>query len=163
MAKDDKITISAEDLEKLIDAKIKASKQAEAPPEEESFEDQLKRARGQNKPGAPVTYEECESPLTGSTFRAKIMASRSSPLGRVIDLEDYVCPPNAYIPVSQGGLCPDETIKDENRHSFWLYWEYRRRDVSEFASGKLFSTYLRKSEADARRAATVSASDKAAE
>jgi hypothetical protein len=150
--KPETVTLSLRDLEAIVDARVKAAQTQVAPATpalaDDDFEAQMRRMR---KPGARIWYEECESPLTGARWRAKIMDTRSSPLGRVIDLEDYVYPVGYDVPVSQGGKCPDEQLKDSARHAFWLYWEFQRRDRAEFASGKLFSTYLRQSEADARR------------
>jgi hypothetical protein len=160
MAKDDEraktITLDTDALDELIRAKVSAGI-AEARTKDvvegDDFDRAMKTIRGGDKPAAPIRYEDCISPLTGCSFRAKIMASRATPLGRVIDLEDYAWPAGIDVPVSQGGLMPDGHLSaPPETHQHWKYWEFLRRDMAEFASGKGFTKYLLRSEAERRKA-----------
>jgi hypothetical protein len=161
------ITVDVDTLNELIDAKVRAgiaTAQATARVNADDFAQTMRKVRGQDQPPTPIRHEECESPLTGARFRAKIMASRSSPLGRVIDLEDYTWPDGVTVPQSQGGRMPDEFVSAieapdhpagaavKAKYDHWKYWEFIRVDMNEFASGKPFTRYLLKSEADKRRA-----------
>lgn len=160
MAKEDRadapktITLDLDALQALLDARVQVAVAADREKQaakELDFEAQMRVIRGQNKPAPEPRYEECESTITGSDFTAKCLPSRTSPLGRVVDLENYKYPERAYVRVSDGGLLPDGDAADEQRAEFWRYWNLQRIDRIEFASGKLFSTHIRKSEVVARR------------
>ncbi len=162
MGKDDAqapktITIDTATLNELIDAKVRAGiaeAQAKGVAEGADFERAMGTIRGGDKPAAKVWQSElCESPITGSRFNAKLMESRSTPLGRVVDLENYEFPAGIDVAQQDGGLMPDAHIASPPEvHAHWKYWEFVRRDLIEYASGKPFTRYILKSEADRRRA-----------
>jgi hypothetical protein len=150
------VTMDVDALKALIDAQVRAGiaeAQVKGKADEVDFDKAMKLVRGQDRPSDPITYEECVSPLTGSSFRAKIQTSRTSKQGRVIDLVDYTWPEKIDVPVSQGGMMPDTHLSaPAETHQHWKYWEFMRRDMNEFASGKLFTRYILKAEHERRKA-----------
>lgn len=156
MAKDEPktVTLDLDTLNQLIDAKVKtgvAEAQARQAADGIDFEKAMKLVRGGDKPAAKVWSSDlCVSPLTGCTFKCKLMASRTSAQGRVIDLEEYTYPEGVDVPQSQGGKMPDGHLKaPPEKHAHWKYWEFMRRDLGEFV-GKPFTRYLLKTEHDKR-------------
>ncbi len=157
MAKDDEkktVTLDVDALNELIQSKIReglAEARAKDVVEGTDFDAAMRKIRGGDVPPANITYEECISPLTGARFRAKIMASRSSPLGRLVDIsEAYTLSEEYERPMSQGGKMPDShTTAPKETHEFWKYWEFFRRDALEFV-GKPFTRYLLVSEHEKR-------------
>ena len=181
MAKDEEkrtVTLDIDALNALIDAKVQArvaEAAAKSTVDATDFERAMREVRGQDRPAAEIRYEDCESPLTGARFRAKIQASRKSALGIVIDITDgYTFPPGVEVPQSRGGIMPDEFVPAVEapdsesggallvKYNHWKYWEFVRRDMIEFAGGKPFVAYLRASEADRRRAEQAAAERQAA-
>jgi hypothetical protein len=156
------VTLDLDTLKALIASEAKAlilQAQAEGAAKGDDFSEQMKLVRGGDRPADPISYEDCVSPLTGAAFRAKIQTSRTSKQGRVIDLVDYTYPDKIDVPQSQGGLMPDAHISaPPEKHAHWKYWEYLRRDMNEFASGKLFTGYITKAEHDRRVAMAAKAS-----
>jgi hypothetical protein len=160
MAKDDErpktVTLGLDELNALIAAGARAAvaeAQAKGTVDALDFDKAMKLIRGGDRPAAKIRHEDCVSPLTGASFRAKVVESKMTPLGRVIDLEDYTWPDGVDVPVSQGGLMPDAHLRaPAETHAHWKYWEFMRRDLNEFASGKAFTRYLLKSEHERRKA-----------
>lgn len=178
MAKDDTITLDRGALKELVQAEARALLAQELPKQlapavrtlQEKFESDMGAMRGHDRPPLVERTIACKSPLTGSTFTARIVESRGWPQGRIVDLVDYTHPAGIDKHVSDGGIVPDgltihigadragkATLPDGTEiavsigdftpeYKMWSYETFWKRDLAEF-NGKPFAEYIRAREA----------------
>jgi len=104
---------------------------------DEAIQEALDRARGKDRPLPPEYLIQCKSPLTGSTFTARLQASRRHPGGRVIELLDYVRPEGWDRHKRDGGLVNDDTVmwsqfqpgKPDPQYANWVRKTFWQRDA----------------------------------
>jgi hypothetical protein len=139
------ITITPSILKSLIKdgvAEILGSKS-----HDESMAERMRAMRGQDRPLPPEELIACRSPITGATMKARVIFSRSTPGGRIVEMLDYVRPEAAERHVDDGGLYsgqrewmrPHEMGKplDRGQHKYrhWLYSDFWAKDWTAL-SGK---------------------------
>ena len=71
---------------------------------DEGMAERMRTMRGQDRPPPPEELVACRSPLTGSTMMVRIVKSRTTPGGRVVEILDYVKPAGWDVHVEDGGL-----------------------------------------------------------
>lgn len=93
----------------LIASKVReeVAKLMTATSPDEAIQKALDRHRGKDRPLPPEELVECASPITGATFTARLIASRTYPAGRVIELLEYTRPAGWDRHKVDGGLVPD--------------------------------------------------------
>ncbi len=140
------VSLPASALTELINARVRDEvlKILTAKTPDEQIEEKLRIARGQNRPPPPEETVECRSPITGATFKARIVTSRQSPSGRIVEILDYAHPKGVDLPKSEGGLCDiprekmfvqlesgDFTNEFTKAYAFWRYNEFWAKDWNE--------------------------------
>jgi hypothetical protein len=117
---------------------------------DESMAERMRAMRGQDKPAAPEEMIPCRSPLTQSTFVARVILSRQFPAGRVVELFDYVRPEGCDKHAEDGGLYhgqrewmravePGKPLdKGQHKYRHWLYSSFWATDWKAL-SGKSVS------------------------
>lgn len=146
------ITVDVDTLNELIESKVQqrlGSLMSGSP--NEQFQKHMDSLRGKDAPPLPETFYPCKSPITGATFNARVIASRTYPGGRVIDLPDYVHPPGADISIHDGGMVPAGMTIGSQDHKAWKYNEVWKRDLKDLV-GKPFAKYYTVEEAARREA-----------
>lgn len=164
-AKKGTITVDLDTLNALLDAKVEARlkemRAVEVKPLDERFQDEMDALRGKQMPALPEETHACESPITGATFTARVLKSRSWPMGRIVELVDYKHPDGTDVHVADGGRCPDgKPIRHKDGSltvdfKQWRYQEFWKRDLVDLV-GKPFASYYSIEEADRRRAIDAS-------
>lgn len=92
--------------ETLAEALTLATRAARSP-QDVQFADRFERAMGKGQETIQTRTIRGKSPETGATFEMVVTRSRAFPLGRIVRLEKYTIPAEAYVPRSQGGHLPD--------------------------------------------------------
>jgi hypothetical protein len=102
---------------------------------DEQIAERLDALRGKNRPPPLESLVECRSPITGSTFKARCVQSKTYPDGRIVEILDYTFPDGIDVPKDDGGLCdmPREKMfvqreDGEFTHDLtkpYLYWRYQ--------------------------------------
>lgn len=150
------ITVDIDTLNELIASRVKEQVAAAAAgtlDAQAQFQAQLDEFRGKNRKTDIVeVFHDCESPLTGATFRARCLVSKSMPVGRVVDLADYTFPPHVGEYVAPTGADGEAIRVSKERFEHNKFVEYWQKDLNAFAGSKPFTKMLLKSEADRRRA-----------
>lgn len=134
------VTLTAADLQSLIRDAVRAQvldlMTAKTP--DEQIREAIDRQRGIGRPTAPEFLVACRSPITGSTFTARLVASKT--LGtRVIEILDYTRPDGWDRKKCDGGLVEDGDQmplleadgKPGKRYVKWLYETFWLRDADE--------------------------------
>ena len=149
------VTITLGVLEKLIEAKAKDTAKdtvatiLSGKTYDESMAERMDQMRGKNRPVAPEEMIRCRSPLTGGTFTARAIKSRSFPAGRIVEILDYERPTGCTVHKDDGGLyegqrewmnvdpkAPHHTLnKGQHKYLFWLYSQFWQKDWNA-VSGK---------------------------
>jgi hypothetical protein len=122
-----------------------------AKPADEVMRADIDRLRGRDRPLPKEFLIPCRSPMTGATFAARCVASRSFPEGSVVELLDYVYPPGIDQARSEGGLYPypaDTMYADpafgnppgakSAKYKVWLWDSFRRTDMRALLPGGEF-------------------------
>lgn len=113
---------------------------------------------------------DCRSHVTKATFRARVVASRTFPAGRIVELVDYKRPSGWDVPKSSGGLVPDGmTILKDNANPSdmnpekytpqfldWAWGTFWKVDLVEYV-GKALPPYIRLDIADKMAALAAAA------
>lgn len=168
MAKDDSlktITVDVDTLKQLIESEVQKKLAAFATGSEaDRFQKEMDAMRGKNVPPPKEDLLPCQSPLTGSTFNARVVYSKPYPKGRIVELPGYKEPPEASISEQDGGRVPrgmpilNEDGKPNVKYQQWKYATYWKRDLSEIVGQPMQSYYL-ESEYKAREASVKGAAE----
>jgi hypothetical protein len=125
-------------LTRLIDS----LRQAPPPPEateEEKFKAIEKMAA--ERPLFPEFKHGRVKSRTGATFVPRIVASRTHPKGRVVDLLEYQYPDGVDVPQDMGGLAPtgmaishtgEGGFRYTTRYKQWRYETFYRKDLTDY-------------------------------
>jgi hypothetical protein len=106
---------------------------------DERIRDAIDRQRGVGQPTAQEFLVECRSPITGSTFTARLVASKSPEVGtRVVEMLDYRRPDGWDRKRQDGGIVPDGDdmpLVEANgvpgkRYASWLYENFLKKDYN---------------------------------
>lgn len=157
------VTVGATDFAALIDAAVEAkvAKIFSARAPDERIKQQVELARGIGLPLAPEMLVPCRSPITGSTFLARQIVSKSEG-ARVAELLEYDRPAGWDRKKIDGGIVPDDEampLKEQNgqpgkRYARWLYSEFLMRDLNAIG-GKLLPAQWRADYAPAPGSVTL--------
>jgi hypothetical protein len=169
MAKDDKkpeqmLSVSESALKDLIAAGIAQIMSARTP--DERIREAMDRQRGVGLPMAPEFLVPCVSPITGATFTARVIQSRSGET-RCVDLLDYQRPVGWDVKEVDGGLVPggeSMPLKEENgtpgtRYTKWLYETFWMRDANEVGGKPIPSSWRADKAAPATGSVTLTAEE----
>lgn len=125
------LTITPSMLSTLVAAEV--AKLHKSKDYDEALQESLDHQRGKDRPIAPEELIPCRSPTTGAVFTARVIKSRATPGGRIVELLDYVRPDAAEKHVEDGGMYggPREWMRtaevghplDKGQHKYrhWLY------------------------------------------
>lgn len=153
MGKDDNAG-RKEEIAEIVAAAVKAALEAFSGPvastPEERFEAFSKQVHPEPRPSTEHVERlvPCRSPITSSTFVARVVKSRTYPAGRVVELIDYTQPAGFDVPKSEGGLFSDGVpIRGDSSGGYsvqfnkWAWEEFWRKDLVEFV-GKPFQSHI---------------------
>lgn len=116
-------------------------------------EERLERVQGKHDKPIRQRIIKGKSPDTGATFDMVVLESRTHKNGRVVRLDHYTHPPEAYLTQSQGGMMPDGNniwrdgkangkLSDETPTTelsvFFKQWRYEtfwKADLQRIANG----------------------------
>jgi hypothetical protein len=144
--------ISKEELAEVVSTTVKTVIESLKGPPMGSPEERFDAFSKEIHPAPAVSTElveklvPCKSPLTKATFVAKVVKSRTYPLGRVVELVDYRRPDKFDVQKVYGGLAPDgiEILKpnaNENdvgaskytdQFNKWAWAEFWQKDLNAF-------------------------------
>ena len=140
------VSVTVTDIQSLVRDAVKAQVAAimTAKLPDDQIREAIERQRGIGKPTAPEFLVACRSPITGATFTARLVESRS--LGkRVVEMLDYQRPDGWDRKVQDGGLVEDGDqmpLKEADgspgkRSVRWLYEMFWQRDANELGGKPL--------------------------
>ncbi len=132
------ITMDLDTLNALIAEKVSGALQTSIKDNLEPLEKRMAEAAALNALPQKEVSHACESLLTGSTFTARVVSSKSFPRGRIVDLLDYTHPASASIYQADGGQVPNGAPLDGIAYKMWKYNEFWKRDLLDLV-GKPFS------------------------
>ena len=133
------VAIAATDLSSLlqaaVDQRLATIMTAKGP--DERIREAIERQRGIGLPTPPEFLVECRSPLTGATFTARLIASKTSGT-RVVELLEYERPVGWDVKKKDGGLVENGDqmpLKEANgspgvRYTRWLYETFWKQDAN---------------------------------
>jgi hypothetical protein len=140
------VTITLSALQELIKNQTNASVAAilagKSP--DERMREEVDKLKGRDRPPIPEELVPCRSPLTGATFNVRVIKSKSFPVGRIMEMVDYVRPIGWDTHREDGGLYdgPRENLQPHpqtGRHTLvYLHWVYKSFYAKDWAelSGK---------------------------
>lgn len=119
-----------------------------ATPADEIMRRDIDKMRGKDRPPPREFLVPCRSPLTGASFNARCVASRTYPEGSVVEMLDYAYPVGIDVPKAQGGLYPypEDTMHADPafgnppgtksaKYKVWLYDSFYRTDARTMLPG----------------------------
>ncbi len=119
-----------------------------ATPHDEIMRKDLDKQRGRDRPPPPEFLVPCKSPLTGATFTARCVVSRTYPEGSVVEMLDYAYPDGIEVPKARGGLYPypeDSMYEDpakghppgtkSGKFNVWLHANFYQSDARSMLPG----------------------------
>lgn len=159
------VTLSAADLAALVQAAIAGTLAAMprnlsiddvkaemarvmATPADEIMRRDIDKMRGKDRPLPHEFLVPCKSPLTGATFNARCVVSRTYPDGSVVEMLDYEYPAGVDVPKVNGGLYPypEDTMYADpafgnppgtksSKYKVWLHASFYQTDARAMMPG----------------------------
>jgi hypothetical protein len=142
------VAIGASDFASLVKNAVDARmvELATAKTHDEQIRDAIDAQRGKGRPLPPEQLIYCKSPITGSTFTARLIESRNKEIGnRVVELLDYQRPQGWNVHKMDGGMVPDvwPLVEGEDidvpfdpkrkpglKFSSWFWAEFLQKDAA---------------------------------
>jgi hypothetical protein len=146
------ITVTPDMLKAMLDGMVAdaLAKRLSAKSPDEAMREAMDRQRGKDRPKQPVWLVDCESPITGARFTARIVPSRAYPEGRVVEMLNYVRPAGWDRKKQDGGLYHDgeewPILEADGRPSKvfarWVYLEFWSKDMAEIGGKALRKQWM---------------------